>query len=463
MATVTVSKVPVGVNVLSLGFNLTYSSMAHWCSRRPEVFQLAKNVNAKIFRFVDGLSATFLPRIMPCTYFDEATKTGTYDWTVVDQIVGDMFAIDAEPLVCLGGGMPFKAPPGMAIDPNTSLPNPESYASYCAEWAKHFKAIGWNVKFYEIFNEPWVYFGQWPVDYVKLTNYMNLFGACRTAMKQVNPEVIVSFDFIHKKPQLDYWLTNNGPDVDSLNFHKYDDWMMPPQYTDEQMLNAAEKLQDWYSIVEAEQVWYGRRGKHLPMLNTETGFNGAAPTTDLRIQTMVGATWLALLLRAEILSGISYHAHFELCSSWYADSWGFGIVNSTSAPPYKPWYPYHAYWMIGANLAVGDKLLETSSSSNNVRVLAWVHEETLNILLINKTTGLEEVNLLGLTRALSYFKIDDTYPYTNPQVQQGTVDTTQPILMNGYTVMLLQQHIPKKYVFRQWQDGDTNPTKTINV
>jgi len=429
----------IGFNAFSLGFQLSYGSLGSF-QKHSELRQLAKDAQFKLVRFFDGLTASHMPSMMPCTYFDEATKIGTYNWTDVDDVVGKIFEIGAEPLVCLGifSSGKLKVPLGMATNTDTGLPYPESYASYAAEWVKHFKEKGWPVRFYEIGNEAWVYFGQNPVsesDKTKLGYYMQLFGVCRSRMKQENLNVIVSFDYIHRKEVLEYWFRNNGPDVDSLNFHKYDEWRNPPVKTEEQIIREAEKLQTWYSIVEAEQIWYQNRGKHLPMICSESNFNGASPTTDPRIQQMAGAVWLTLLLRTEILSGVSYHIYFELSSSYYANAYGFGMINNAG---FKPWYPYYVNHMIGNNLHVGDSIMSSSSSSNDVRSLAWIHQGTLNLLLICKVDEPRTVSLQGVTGQLNFYKIDNTIPWDNPSVQKGTVKASDPITLNGYTVILLQ-------------------------
>jgi len=426
----------ISSNTLSLGFQLAYGSLGIF-QGYSELRQLAKDAQFKIIRFFDGLISPSIPSMMPCTYFDEATKAGTYNWTSVDDVVSKILLIGAEPLVCLGvfptgGGAP-RIPSGMIINSTTGLPNPESYAAYATEWVKHFKAKGWNVRFYEILNEPWVYFGSFP-DTVKLDHYMRLFAVSRSRMKQENPNVIVSFDFIHKKPVLEYWLAHNGSDVDSLNFHKYDDWKLPPQYTEEEMLTAAERLGNWYSIVEAAQVWYQYRGKHLPMVCSESNFNGASPITDPRIQQMTGAVWQALLLRTEILARVSYHVYYELSSSYVSNSYGFGMINFVG---FKPWYPYFVQRMISNNLDVGDPIVESTSSSNDIRSLAWIHHETLNLLLICRTNESQTVNLVGLTGQLDFYKIDNTIPWENASLQEGRLNAMDAIELNGYTVMLL--------------------------
>jgi len=426
------------VNKLSLAFELA-PDWEVWCDRSV-LRQLAKDGDFKLVRFI----STY---VEPCTRWYESSKTGTFNWARVDSLVEKILEIGAEPLVCIGKILSsrLQVPSGMALDSRTNLPSPESYAAYCAEWVRHFKAKGWPVRFYEIINEAWVYFGQIPNE-TKLGYYMELFGACRTRMRQENYNIIVSFDFIYKKPVLDYWLSHNGPDVDSINFHKYDEWRYPAVTSESQILSNAEKLQTWYSATEAEQVWYQKRGKHLPIICSESNMNGAAADgTDPRIQQMVGAVWVALVLRTGALNGLSYYTYHTFSSSrsygrtkTESGGYGFGMVNSDNN---EPWYPYYVHKMVGNNLAVGDHIVEGTSSSSDIRPLAWIHGDKLNLLLICRVNQPRTVYLQGMTGEVDFFKIDDTVYWEDPSVQQGTVDAANPITLDGYTVILLQKNI----------------------
>lgn len=430
----------MGTNALSLGFQISYGSLGLFL-RYSQLRELAKEAQFKLVRFFDGLNSSYIPSMMPCEYFNETSKTGTYNWTVVDYAVEKIFEIGAEPLVSLGVSPQGKIvlPPGMTTNLTTGLPHPESYASYATEWVKHFKAKGWNVRFFEILNEPWVYFGALPINTTRLGYYMRLFAVCRSAMKQENAAVYVSFDFIHKKPVLDYWLDQNGPDVDSLNFHKYDDSKLPAQYTDAEMFVSAERLESWYSIVEAQQLWLQRRGEHLPMICSESNLNGASPKTDVRIQQMTGAVWLALLLRSEILAGVSYHIYYELSSGYHSDSYGFGMIHRLNhSRTFKPWYAYYLQHLIGNNLNLGDLIVESTTSSEDIRSLAWIHQGTLNLLLISKANASRKIRQEGVAGPSYFYKIDNTIPWENPAIQEGIVNTTDVVHLKGYTVILLQ-------------------------
>lgn len=452
--TVSIGSDVIGKNKLQIGFQLDWSSWKGFVDSSIRQ-QLARDANFKLIRVFDFRTSS--PRVMPCTHWDENPSLRTWDWTNIDALTDAIFAIGAEPLYCLGTGRttmrPEELPEGMAIEPTTGLPSPESYAAYAREWVKHFKQTGKPVRFYEIFNEPFGYFG-WTPNITKLGYYLQVFNACAQAMREEKSNLIISFDFIMRKPVLNYWLANHGTEVDSLNFHKYDGYgIADPSDTgyiaDNQLFSYAEtrylkRNPLGYGINEAQQIYYNTRGKVLPIINSETNVNAAWEIgIDPRIQQMAGAVWTALLLRISILKGLSYNIYFEFSSSkaWeetnkQSGGYGFGMINSDDN---QPWYPYYVNWMIGNNLEVGDSVLETICSSENVRTLAWRRGRTLNIFVINKSHDVETVNFNGVQGKFRYFKIDETISYTSPEIQEGITDVSEGVVLNGYTVMLLQQ------------------------
>jgi len=436
----------VGLNNLSLGFQLDWH---HWVifKDRPTQRQLARDVGFKLIRVFDfrKTSRYGYPNLMPCTYWNEAAKTGTWDWTQVDNLTQAIFSVGAEPLYCLGwmrDNIQNYIPPGMAVNPNTGLPYPESYAAYAKEWVKHFKALGLPVRYYQISNEPYFYFG-WSSS-PKLGYYVDLWNTVARAMRSENPNILLSNDAIKMKILLDYWLTH-GDDVDYLDFHKYDA-DTAGQYTNAEMLIRAEQMQfetygSFYGVSEARQKWFSARGKWLPVINSESNLDSAWETgTDPRIQQMTGAVWLALVLRTAMLKGLTYSVYFEFCSSRsqqeaQGTGWGFGMINEDDN---HPWYPYYAQKMMGSNLAVGDKLVMAQSSSDDIRSIAWVNQGKVNILLICKVDQTRTVILQGISGQLDISWINNMIPYQTPSIQSGKISSNEPLTINGYTVALLQ-------------------------
>jgi len=435
----------IGVNNLSLGFMLDWQwkGFCDYAIRR----QLAQDANFKLIRLFDW---RYQPGASPdpCIYWNETTRTGIFDWRDVDLLVDRIFEIGAEPLICLGRYSPSHTeyyPKGMAVNPATDLPYPESFAAYAREWVKHFKETGKLVRFYEIFNEPFSYFG-WSVDYVKLGYFKDLFNVCARAMRAENPNVMISFDFTTAKKVLDYWVIY-GEDIDYLDAHKYDCNSIPG-FDDAEVFKRAEErrfLSDstFYGFNDAQRIWLNARGKLLPTVISESNINSAygEAGTDPRMVQIIGAVRTALVLRVGILTGLNYHLYYEFSNSASQASgggYGFGMINSDNN---KPWYPYYAQKLVGQNLALNDPILEVSSSSEDVRVLAWRNNMKINILLICKVNETRVVNLRGITGQLTLHWIDNTIPFTEAAIQNKTINTEEALQLRGYTVMLLQANV----------------------
>jgi len=443
--TVNVSKV-IGINNLSLGFQLDWNRWKTFIDR-PVQRQLAQDAGFGLVRVFDFRPTN--PRLMPCTYWDESTKTGTWNWANVDLLTQKIFEIGAEPLFCLGfarSNIQNYIPPGMAVNPTTLLPYPDSYAAYAAEWVKHFKLLGWPVRFYQIMNEPFAYFGWNAENITKLGYYVELWNAAAKAMRQQNQNILLSQDTITMKRVLDYWV-QYGEDVDFLDFHKYGASFIG-QYSDAEMFDRAESSRfesssAFYGVDEARQRWFNTRGKLLPVINSESNFNSAWETgTDPKIQQMAGAVWLALVLRMGILKGVNYNVYFEFSSSksWETNNrpsggWGFGMTNEDDN---QPWFPYYVNKIIGINLCVGDVIVEAHSSSDEVRVLSWLHNETLNTLVICKSNDTRAVLLGGVPKDIHVLRIDTTISHEKPNIYEETISSNELLILKGYTVALLQ-------------------------
>lgn len=438
----------LGTNNMSVGFMLDWHRWLHFTDS-PVQRQLARDANFRLIRVFDfrKISPYGYPDLIPCTYWNEQTRTGTWDWTQVNKLTSAIFDINAEPLFCLGwarDNIKNYIPNGMAVNPDTSLPYPESYAAYAKEWVKHFKTLDLPVRYYQISNEPYFYFGWDKSDTTKLANYIELWNTVARAMRAENPNILLSHDGIMIKWVLDYWI-EHGDDIDYLDFHKYDA-ETAGQYTDERMFELAEQrffknYGSYYGVDVARQRWFSERGRWLPVICSESNFSYAwEDGTDPKIQQMSGAVWLALVLRMGILKGLTCSVYFEFSSSksWqesHGTGWGFGMINEDNN---QPWYPYYVHEMIGSNLAVGDELVEAESSSNDIRSIAWVNDGKLNILLICKVDEQRTVTIKGLNGQLDVSWIDNAIPYEAPSMQTSIISSVEPLTMSGYTVALLE-------------------------
>jgi len=430
----------IGTNKLSIGFMLD-NEWKRWRDV-PTLTGLARNTSSKLIRIFDWKSTS--PD--PCNYWNETAKTGQFDWEELDILVRKIFQIGAEPLFCLGGftsGQP-RIPSGMGINPNTSLPYTASFAAYAQEWVKHFKQVKLPVRFYEIINEPFAYFG-WTADYAKLQNYVDLWNTVARAMRAQGSDILLSHDFITARRVLDYWI-QYGDDVDFLDLHKYDCSSIG-ETSDSEMFKRAETSRfitgsSTYGVEDARNKWFNSRGKLLPVISSETNFDSTwSNGSDPSIQKMVGAVWIALVLRTGVLKGLDYNIYFQFASSKTynvakpSGGFGFGMVNLDDN---RPWYPYYVNEWFGSNIDVGDSILYSNSSSEDVRSLAWQHRDKLNVLLISKTNGARSVYLRGIEGLINVHFIDSTISFVTPQRQYRVMNATDALVTKGYTVALLQ-------------------------
>ena len=437
---VNLSKV-IGTNNLSLGFMLDYE----WKTWRDRTVlkQLTSDANFRMIRIFSAGARG----IEPCTNWNDSTKTGTFDWTNVDALIRAIFDVGAEPLVCLGYYHPggIQIPPGMSVNLTTGLPYPESFAAYCKEWVRHCKVAGLDVRYYEVVNEAWYYFyPNWNWNEVKAGYFLQLFNTCYNAMHDENDQILVGNDASSHRKFLDYWVTHGGQ-LDFLSFHKYD--CDGVNMDDETPLLRAERryfVTDglWYGVNDARQIW----GANLPAIASECNWAAACTDgTDPRLQQVVGAVWLALVLRTSILEDVQYNLYYSFSSSksWEqankpSGGFGFGMINHDDN---QPWYPYYVQKLLGINLFAGDSIVESESSSDDVRALAWLHNGTSNILLVCKVDEPRTVCLQGATGQLNFSRIDNNISYLTPSVQVGKINSTDSLSTGGYSVILLQASV----------------------
>jgi hypothetical protein len=428
-----------GQNGFSCGFALA-QEWKYW-STSAALQKLAKSAGFKIVRFISS-------NIEPCTTWNETAGNGIFDWTKVDALVQEILNIGAEPLVSLGfcDSSTIMIPPGMKSNYVTGLPNPQSYAAYCTEWIKHFKTAGFPVRFYEVFNEAWWYFyPPWTWNETRAGYFLQVFNACYNAMHNENPQIYVGNDASLHRKFLDYWLAHGGQ-LDMLSFHKYD--CDGPGMGNQIPLQRAEQryfVTDtlYYGVNDARKLWYNAHGVTLPAIGTEANWAATCtPGTDPRLQQVVGAVWTALMLRSSILNNVQYECYFSFSSSksWEeankpSGGFGFGMINLDED---EPWYPYYVQQMIGKNLSVGDNIISSNTSSDDIRSIAWTHGTALNILLVCKVDEPRTVLLQNLTGQLNFTKIDESKSYLTPELQTGKISASSNLVMNGYSVVLVQ-------------------------
>ncbi|MGD8546037.1 MAG: dockerin type I domain-containing protein [Candidatus Bathyarchaeota archaeon] len=433
-------------NKLQIGFQPLYSSSN--LNSRSDVLQLYKDLKPKIVRVFDWRPES--ERLDPCVRWYESSRSGSFDWRDVDRIIDMIFDMGAEPLICLGSsGSMYPAsrydsrylPRGMTLQSNT-LPAYDQFAAYCREWVEHFKETNRPVRYYEIWNEAHGYFDWGGEDTTRLRSWMDFWITCEREMHAENPDILIGNDQTNMKKVLEAFIDRDA-NLGFISYHKYDTGSRTTP--DSEVFTAAETLRfqetsNDYGAKGAQERWYEAKRELIPIINSESNMNWGYSPTDPRLQKMSGAVWNALCLRKEVLEGVDYHVYFDEYSytGWNGVPEGFGMVDWSREP--KKWYPYYVYLWFGNHLAFGDMIIETSSSGN-IRSLGWLGNNMMNILIIHKASYTETARIQGVQGEFKYYKIDESYSYTSPRMQEGTLDITKDIVLNGYTVMLLQREI----------------------
>ncbi len=429
----------IGTNKYSTGFQIDGPDLYYWRTR--------SDLRAPAYDANFGLVRMWDTQIQPCTRWYESSRTGVWDWSQVDQLVEQIIDIGAEPLIVLGfyhwESDALLKPSGMADDPKTGLPYPASYAAYCREWVKHFKAKGYPVRYYEFVNEPIFYLG-WVADDTKLGYFIDLYNAVYDSMKAENSGIMLGTDASIMKKVMDGFIAKARP-LGFLSYHAYG--CGTTSTPDSDVFESAEtkyivETANVYGVEAARSLYLQKRGINLPVINSEYNLNFQFSTgTDPRIQKIQGGVYNALWIRTAILNGYSYGIYFHWASS-YSDERrnptggaGMGMINLDDN---DPWIPYYVFQMIGNNLDVGDYLVESSSSTDSLRVLSWIHDNAVYNLLIHITDTNENVYINGLSGTLEYQKIDKTTDWLNPTIKKGSISSSSAIYMTGYTVMLLK-------------------------
>ena len=387
---------------------------------------LAKDANVKMVAFMEN-RLWEVPH--PCTQYPDR-----WDWTGMDTLIQRIFEMGAEPLIVLG----FWYTSGVWTPPSGySQPTAQQWGAYCAEWVKHFRAVGLPVKYYDVGHETHHYHGGPPIQYVDMTKLrycISLYKEASSAMRAENPNILIGNDNNMDLDILDEHL-NQGATFDFLCWHRYVTGRKSTAtstliHDSENHEGGVMGPSNW--IEPSRQKYYDAKGKWLPVIQAGGNLNYAySGGTDERLQNMVGAVCMALNFKLLMLKDVEYNNVYTFGGK---GDQNFGIVNVDTNSPY---YPYYVYRMVGPNLGRGDSIVESSSSSTDTATIAWLHDGKLNVLLVNKANGRQDVTLNGVEGEFNFQKIGST----TSGLETGTIRANDVISMNGYTVMLLQTEV----------------------
>lgn len=459
-----------------------------------------------------------------CACWNSTTHSCNYwNWTKLDVIIGSIKETGAEPIISLAApppGMPIPtAYAGMFLQYGPVVPLITSsnwgeifgndFGIYSAEVVRHVNMNkGYNVKYWEILNEPPVNSNE------KIGNYTTIFNNVQSSIHNVDPSVLTGSDESRSKGFLDYFV-DHGENVGFFSFHEYDDWgtcmspynqtntnneFYPPNdqlgwYKDETIMKYVNNLSANPSLYTPKEIVSKWEQKHseqrLDVIGTEVNLNSAFRNgTDSRQQNVFGATWYAAKIKSYILDGTVKNIDYFDLMSWDTNKpmvkyggFGFGMINSSY--PFNPYAPYWSNYLLSNYIPQGTLIYNSSSSnSSEVDILAVKTDNSYNLLLINKVnkTVTVDITISGsdVDRATLYLLDGSTYVQRyEPSLDRTIIykseistillpkGNVQTITFNGYSVAILQLNsttIPtvETAVFTDKQNYNLGETVQIN-
>lgn len=277
---------------------------------------------------------------------------------------------------------------------------------------------------------------------------LNIYKACYNKIKEVDPGSLISFDSVQMKTIFNYVSANQIP-FDFYDFHNYggDDIHASTDYC---LLRAGDTyVDDFGSTYPLDVVRQMNNNNTMLSFCSEANFNSAwIDGTDIRNTHTEGVCYAALQTIYAMEIGLNYRIHYAMSSSKYASSqqpsggWGFGILNTNNDSPFLPYYFYR---LIGQNLSIGDKIVETISSNTDIKAVSWINKGSTKTLIVNKSSI--KLNI-SINYSGEYTKIDGTSYGT----QTGTfIDS---VVMEPYSTTLVSESITHGYTLSiQTPDG----------
>jgi len=207
-------------NAFQVGFTLDGQSASYWRGSATAQRYSATN-NYAMMRIFDHRLGN------PCTYWDEDSKTGRWDWSEYDDLIDDLVALDVEPMICLGYYSNYgsydaltSTPRGMTRNyAGTYLPDPSQYVEYAKDWVEHFNN---TVTYYELINEPYKYYGWGGSNTRRLGHFKTFFNTVANGMRTVKPDLKLGNDasMMETNDHTEWW-AKNIVDLDFLSWHSY--------------------------------------------------------------------------------------------------------------------------------------------------------------------------------------------------------------------------------------------------
>ena len=330
---------------------------------KPATVQYVKAVNHTVLRYPGGLRADE-------DHWKEILAKK--DWMVdVDEFLEFCKETNCEPMftVNFGKGTPEEA----------------------AEWVQHVnidkKA---NVRLWEVGNE---LYGDWHPNHCSAEEYGKRSAEFIKAMKKVDPTILVTVVWVLDGDWNKKVFEFTKELADGVNVHHYS--QHSGEENDPGLLSAPQGLASILPAVRKQIKEAGVAGKNYQVWLTEwnsVDFKPGAQTLSI-VNALFAADYLGMLAKENIEQASYWDVHNDMTEQ----GGDYGYLSRTGAPDGDN-VPRLSYWAFKlASESLRGKMIESSSSDNNVSVYVSVHHDgTKSVLLINKYPATAAMASLGI-------------------------------------------------------------------
>lgn len=248
-------------------------------------------------------------------------------------------------------------------------------ADEAADWVAYAKEKGYNIRYWEIGNEPDLYATQRRGPSWTPEKYCQEFREYYQAMKAVNPDIKIAGPAISnpKDEWIKTFLAECGDIVDILSWHW---WPTDGLWPDEEALATVEQIEE---IIQKYRSWTKDSGinpkgydRDIKLMISEFGLSWRSQLYT-HIADMTSAIWLADVLGRFAKNSLDISTYFSL-----QNEGGHGLIDNAKfrRPTYYTFLIYTHY---------GNKELEASSDKKILPAYASLTEDNkLSIIIINK-------------------------------------------------------------------------------
>ncbi|GEM_PF-4981574 len=319
-------------------------------------------------------------------------KEGVYHWEDWDKLIKAIYDAGWEPLITLGECPAWNGKPkGPPLDY-------EKWADMAAAFVQHFnKDLGYNIKYWEIWNEPEYFWLGSEKEYNKLV------AIAAPKMKQVDPKIKIMAgawanpnNIRVRLPRLLDSVDLNA--IDLISYHHYLTW---PGTSDHDVMQMTDDFE--YPPVMAREIFKAMGiKKKLDVMMTEANVQ-ASGNWDPRILTVFWPVYWASSLTKFIRQNVPSAVYFTFSGTL------FGAVEDDIRPIYNLWPLLQKKARI-----LGKRWVYSKSDSAWLETMGFIDANHFSIMVVNKNTegnGYEtdiKVKGMPLTSALKVWQLSDS-------------------------------------------------------